>query len=152
MLPMMDDMMGSFVSDGADARRATQSDHTNLAEFLASFLLKGEQPLVAIPKPLVAPRSLIHSVVNLATTVERELRHRNSQGLAHLSDQALGTIGLDGELPQLHDQCEVVGESPLPMLVAHSFWWRNLSESEHVTDSQSSPRKKCKNYGRPEVF
>ena len=107
MLPMVNNMMSNFVSNGADACRHTQPDNTSLTERLAPFLLQRSQPLASTPHQLVASRKFIQPIVSLPTTVESKLRHRNLKRLAHLRNQALSSIRLNDELQELLDQSEV---------------------------------------------
>ena len=92
---MMNNVMSNFVCDGPDACRIAQSDNANLAAGLASRLREGEHDLAAIHHHFLASRGLIHPVVDLATTVERELWHRHLKRLAHSANQPFGSIGLN---------------------------------------------------------
>ncbi len=107
MLPMVNNMMSNFVSNGADAHRVTQPDYTSLTERLAPFLLQLSQLLASTPYQLVVSRRLIQPIVNLPATVESKLRHRNLKRFAHLINQALSSIRLNGELTEPLYQSEV---------------------------------------------
>jgi len=107
MLPMVNNMMSNFVSNGADACRDTQPDYTGLTESLAPFLLQRSQLLASIPHQLVVSRRLIQPVVNLPATVESKFRYWNLKRFTHLIKQALSSIRFNDELTELLDQSEV---------------------------------------------
>ncbi len=107
MLPMVNNMMSNFVSNGADAHRVTQPDYTSLTERFVPFLLQRSQPLASTPHQLVVSRWLIQPIVNLPAAIESKLRRRNLKRFAHLRNQAFSSIRFNGELTEPLYQSEV---------------------------------------------